>query len=156
MRRRRRAKKPIPFDPTYNNQALGKFINVVMLQGKKSIAEKIVYGALDRATKALKVTEPTEVFLKAISNVRPLVEVKSRRVGGATYQVPNEIPQERGTSVDMRWIRDFARNRKGKPMEEKLAREFEEAYRGEGAAVKKRQETHRMAEANKAFSHYRW
>ena len=156
MRRRRTAKREPPTDPRYNNKQLGKFINVVMERGKKALAERIVYGALDSAAKTLNAPDPLEVFQKALNNVRPMVEVKSRRVGGATYQVPVEMPQERGVAVAMRWIRDFARNRKGKPMQEKLTQEFLEAYRGEGPAVKKREETHKMAEANKAFSHYRW
>ena len=143
-------------DPKYNNSQPGKFINVALERGKKALAERIVYGALDKAAKTLNSSDPLEVFQKALNNVRPMVEVKSRRVGGATYQVPVEMPQERGVAVAMRWIRDFARNRKGKPMLEKLSQEFLEAYRGEGPAVKKKEDTHKMAEANKAFSHYRW
>ena len=156
MRRRRISRRESIPDPKYNNRVLGKFINVVMERGKKALAERIVYKALEAATKTVNAQDPVEVFQKALNNVRPLVEVKSRRVGGATYQVPIEIPQDRGTSVAMRWLRDFAKNRKGKPMEVKLAQEFAEAYRGEGPAVKKREDTHKMAEANKAFSHYRW
>jgi len=156
MRRRRIGRREAIPDPKYNNKYLGKFINVVMERGKKALAERIVYGALDKAAKTVNAQDPLEVFQKAINNVRPMVEVKSRRVGGATYQVPVEIPQDRGISVAMRWIRDFARNRKGKPMLEKLSQEFQEAYRGEGPAVKKKEDTHKMAEANKAFSHYRW
>ena len=156
MRRRRISHRETPLDPKYNNRVLAKFINVVMERGKKALAERIVYQALESAAKTVNATDPIEVFQKAMNNVRPLVEVKSRRVGGATYQVPQEIPQERGTSVAMRWIRDFAKGRKGKPMQQKLAQEFAEAYRGEGPAVKKKEDTHKMAEANKAFSHYRW
>ena len=156
MRRRRAQRREPAADPKYHNRVLGKFINVVMERGKKALAERIVYQALESAAKTVNVSDPVEVFQKALNNVRPLVEVKSRRVGGATYQVPLEIPQERGTSVAMRWLRDFAKNRKGKPMQVKLAQEFAEAYRGEGPAVKKREDTHKMAEANKAFSHYRW
>ena len=156
MRRGKATKREASPDPKYSSRVLGKFINVVMERGKKALAERIVYRALESAAKTVNAADPLEVFQKALNNVRPLVEVKSRRVGGATYQVPLEMPQERGTAVAMRWLHDFAKNRKGKPMELKLAQEFVEAYRGDGAAVKKKEDTHKMAEANKAFSHYRW
>jgi len=155
MRRRRAEKREILPDPKYNSVVVTKFINVIMSAGKKSKAESIVYSAFDiLAEKTSK--KPLEVFEKAINNARPLVEVKARRVGGATYQVPIEVPQQRSLALAFRWIRDFARTRAGKPMEEKLADELLEAYNGTGSAVKKREDTHNMAEANKAFSHYRW
>ena len=156
MRRRRAQLKEILPDPKFNSQVVGKFINMVMLEGKKSIAERIVYGAFDIAEKQLNESDVLKVFHKAIDNVRPRLEVKPRRVGGATYQVPVEVRQERGTSIALRWIRDFAKNKKGKPMQEKLAEEIIAAYKGEGSAIKKRDDTHKMAEANKAFAHFRW
>lgn len=143
-------------DPKYRSPLLGKFINMVMQRGKKALAERIVYQSLTLVAEKAGKTDILEVFQKAISNARPVVEVKSRRVGGATYQVPVEIQSERGATLAMRWIRDFAISRKGKPMHEKLAQEILDAYKGEGQAVKKREDTHKMAEANKAFSHYRW
>lgn len=155
MRRRRAATRETIADPKYNSQLVAKFINVIMQVGKKSKAEGIVYKCMDiLAEKAGK--KPLEVFEKAISNVRPLLEVKSRRVGGATYQVPIEVPVARSTAIAFRWIRDLARSRKGKPMQIKLADELMDAYNNTGGAVKKREDTHKMAEANKAFSHYRW
>ncbi len=155
MRRRRAEKREVSADPKYNSVLVTKFINVVMKAGKKSKAESIVYSAFDiLAEKTGK--KPLEVFEKALNNARPLVEVKPRRVGGATYQVPIEVPKHRSMAIVFRWIRDLARQRAGKPMEEKLAEELLDAYNGTGAAVKKREDTHKMAEANKAFSHYRW
>ncbi|MFH1857568.1 MAG: 30S ribosomal protein S7 [Candidatus Omnitrophota bacterium] len=156
MRRRRVPKKPTAPDSKYHSPVLGKFINMIMERGKKAVAEQIVYRSLDTVAEKAGKANAVEIFEKALSNVRPLLEVKSRRVGGATYQVPIEIQAGRGTILAMRWIRDFARARKGRPMHEKLAQEILEAYKGEGQAVKKREDTHRMAEANKAFSHYRW
>jgi small subunit ribosomal protein S7 len=156
MRRRRVQLKEILPDPKFNSHVVGKFINMVMLKGKKSIAEKIVYGAFDIAKKQLNESDVLKIFNKAIDNARPRLEVKPRRVGGATYQVPIEVRQERGTSIALRWIRDFAKNKKGKPMKEKLAEEIIAAYKAEGSAIKKRDDTHKMAEANKAFAHFRW
>ncbi len=156
MRRRRSQERSVVSDPKFNSAVIGKFINMVMLEGKKSMAEKIVYGALERVKEQLKEEDALKIFYKAIDNVRPRLEVKPRRVGGATYQVPIEVRQERGTSIALRWIRDFARVRKGKPMEEKLADEIIAAYKGEGSAIKKRDDTHKMAESNKAFAHFRW
>jgi small subunit ribosomal protein S7 len=127
-----------------------------MLQGKKSLTEKIVYGALEIVKTQLNEPDVLKVFYKAIDNVRPRLEVKPRRVGGATYQVPIEVRQQRGTSIALSWMRDFARAKKGKPMEEKLAEEIIAAYKGEGSCIKKRDDTHKMAEANKAFAHFRW
>jgi len=155
MRRRRAVKRQIQPDPKYNSLLVTKLINMVMKKGKKSIAERIVYSAFDALEKKTS-KNALEVFKKALDNARPLLEVKPRRVGGATYQVPIEIRQERGTVIALRWIRNFARTRKGKPMEEKLAQELLDAYKGEGSAIKKREDTHKMAESNKAFAHYRW
>jgi len=155
MRRRRASKRKILPDPKYNSELVTKFINVLMLQGKKSKAESILYKSFDILAEKTK-KKPLEVFEKAISNARPLLEVKARRVGGATYQIPIEVVESRGVAIAFRWIRDFARTRHGKPMQQKLADELMDAYNGTGAAVKKREDTHKMAEANKAFSHYRW
>jgi len=142
-------------DPKYGNEMLAKFINMVMKSGKKSVAEKIIYGALDQI--ASKGNEDTvEVLDKALDNVRPMVEVKSRRVGGATYQVPVEVRQIRRTTLAMRWVLDASRKRSEKSMAHRLAHELLEAADNRGTAVKKKEDTHRMAEANKAFSHYRW
>lgn len=154
-RRRVAAKRVIIPDPKYGNEMLAKFINVVMSQGKKSVAEKIIYGALDQVVNKNK-GEAMEVLNKALDNVRPVVEVKSRRVGGATYQVPVEVRSTRRTALAMRWLVDAARKRSEKSMSLRLAGEIIDAYENKGSAVKKREETHRMAEANKAFSHYRW
>jgi len=154
-RRRVAAKRVIIPDPKYGNEMLAKFINVVMNEGKKSIAEKIIYGALDQVVAKNK-GEAMEVLNKALDNVRPVVEVKSRRVGGATYQVPVEVRSTRRTALAMRWLVDAARKRSEKSMSLRLAGEIIDAYENKGSAVKKREETHRMAEANKAFSHYRW
>jgi len=135
---------------------VAKFIIMVMLEGKKSVAERIVYGAFDIVKKNLNDTDILKIFYKALDNARPRLEVKPRRVGGATYQVPIEVRQERGTSIALRWIRDYAKNKKGKTMKEKLADEILSAYKGEGSAIKKRDDTHKMAESNKAFAHFRW
>ena len=156
MRRRKAQEKEVLPDPKFNSKIVEKFINMVMLQGKKSIAEKMVYGALDIIKKQLNEPDVLKIFNKAIDNARPRLEVKPRRVGGATYQVPVEVRQERGTSIALRWIRDFAKTKKGKSMKEKLADEIIAAYKGEGLAIKKRDDTHKMAEANKAFAHFRW
>lgn len=156
MRRRRAEKREPLADPKYNSKVLGKFMNMVMERGKKSTAEKIVYGALEEIKEKVKDKDPVEVFLQALENARPLLEVKSRRIGGATYQVPLEVKLERGQFMAMRWIRDFARQQKGKAMKDRLAAEILGAYNKEGATIKKREDTHRMAEANKAFAHYKW
>ncbi len=156
MPRKGHVKKRItPPDSVYANPAIAKFINCLMLGGKKSTAERIMYGALDLAGSRLNI-EPAEVFEKAMTSVRPLVEVRPRRVGGATYQVPIEVKPERGQELAIRWIISYSRSRKGIPMVERLAREFTDACKGEGGSVKKREDTHRMAEANRAFAHYRW
>lgn len=154
-RRRIIAKRSILPDPKYGSQTLAKFMNVLMLNGKKSVAERIVYGALDHVAQKSK-NDPVELFTKALDNVRPVVEVKSRRVGGATYQVPVEVRPLRRTALGMRWLVDAARKRGEKSMGLRLANELMDAAENRGNAVKKREDTHRMAEANKAFSHYRW
>ncbi|MFH1655583.1 MAG: 30S ribosomal protein S7 [Candidatus Omnitrophota bacterium] len=156
MRRRQAVKKEFLPDPKYNSKTVAKFINMVMTEGKKSIAEKIVYGAFDVLKGKTKEEDIISVFNKAIDNVRPRLEVKPRRVGGATYQIPIEVSQSRGFSLAMRWIRDIARYKKGKPMGQKLAEELLLAYKGEGSAVKKKEDTHKMADANKAFAHFKW
>ncbi|MDH5785455.1 MAG: 30S ribosomal protein S7 [Chromatiales bacterium] len=154
-RRRVAAKREILPDPKFGNRTLSKFMNIVMLDGKKSVAEKIVYGALDRVSEKAE-GNALDLFEKALNNIRPMVEVKSRRVGGATYQVPIEVRGERGMALAMRWLADSARKRSEKSMGMRLAGEILDAIESKGAAVKKREETHRMAEANKAFAHYRW
>jgi small subunit ribosomal protein S7 len=156
MRRRKAQEKVVLADPIYNSKIVGKFINMVMLAGKKSVAEGIVYGAFEIVKKNLNEVDVIKVFHKALDNVRPRLEVKPRRVGGATYQVPIEVRQERGTSIALRWMRDYAKTKKGKPMPEKLADEIIAAYKGEGSAIKKRDDTHKMAESNKAYAHFRW
>ncbi|MDP8230268.1 MAG: 30S ribosomal protein S7 [Candidatus Gorgyraea atricola] len=156
MRRRRAEKRDVLPDPKYNSKLITRFVNVVMEQGKKAVAERIVYNALDVVSKKADNTNSLELLQTAIDNVRPLLEIKPRRVGGATYQVPIEVKSDRGTSIAMRWLRDFARQKKGRPMEEKLADEIMEAFKKQGSAMKKRDDMHRMAEANKAFAHYRW
>lgn len=148
-------KREILPDPKYGDKTLAKFINIIMRSGKKSVAEKIVYGALDEINGKGN-NEPLEVFNKAMENVRPLVEVKSRRVGGATYQIPVEIRSDRSITLAMRWVVDAAKNRGEKNMGLRLAGELMDASDNRGSAIKKREDTHKMAEANKAFSHYRW
>lgn len=154
-RRRVIAKRAILPDPKYGNETVAKFINIVMVRGKKSVAERIVYGALDRVAEKTK-GDALETFGKALDNVRPIVEVKSRRVGGSTYQVPVEVRPTRRTALAMRWLVDAARKRGEKSMGMRLAGEIFDAYENKGTAIKKREEVHRMAEANKAFSHFRW
>jgi len=149
-------KRPTPPDPQYNNPLVTKFINGIMERGKKSVAQGIFYGAMDMLGDRVGDAQPIEVFEKAMEKVRPRVEVKSRRVGGATYQVPVEIRSERRNALAIRWIIGFAKSRAGKSMAEKLAAELVDAYNNRGGSVKKRDDTHRMAEANKAFAHYRW
>ena len=142
-------------DPLYGNRLVAKFINTLMIRGKKSLAEKIFYGALTLIESRMK-QDPLKMFKQAVDNVKPVLEVKSRRVGGATYQVPVEVRSERRTSLAFRWIIGFARLRSEKTMAERLAAELIEAANNRGAAAKKREDTHKMAEANKAFAHYRW
>ncbi|HYT12351.1 MAG TPA: 30S ribosomal protein S7 [Candidatus Nitrosopolaris sp.] len=154
-RRSRPVKRVIAPDPVYQSESIAKFVNVVMSRGKRSTAEKVVYEALSRASKQSK-KEPLEVFESALRNATPLLEVKPRRVGGATYQVPIEIRPERRLALARRWIVRFARQRGGKSMSEKLAFELLDASQNTGGAVKRKEETHRMAESNKAFSHFRY
>ena len=155
MRRRRAPKRKILPDPKYKNLLVAKFINIILIKGKKSIAQKIVYDSFDIIQKRAN-KNPLEVFKQAVENTRPLLETKSRRIGGATYQVPVEVKPERGNTLGLRWMRDFARGRKGKPMQEKIAAEIIDAYNRTGATIKKREDVHKMAESNRAFSHYRW
>jgi small subunit ribosomal protein S7 len=154
-RRRIVPPRPILPDPTYNNVTVSKFITRMMWDGKRNTAAKVMYGALERA-RAKADKDPVEVFLKALDNVKPVVEVKSRRVGGSTYQVPVEVREGRREALAMRWIIKAARDRSGRSMSERLGDELLDAFNGAGSAFKKKEDTHRMAEANKAFAHYRW
>ena len=157
MSRRNTADKRVTVpDPRYNNVLVAKFTNGLMERGKKSVARRIFYDAMDLIDTKVPDEEPLLIFEQAMENVRPRVEVKSRRVGGATYQVPMEVRQARRNALAIRWIISFAQSRSGKSMSEKLAAELLDAYNERGAAVKKKDDTHRMAEANKAFAHYRW
>ena len=157
MARRRRAeeRKVIP-DPRYGSELVAYMINSVMRGGKKSVAARIVYGAIDDIRSQIQDEDPLVIFSQAIENVSPRLEVKSRRVGGATYQVPLEVRPKRQVALAVRWLIQFANNRKGMPMRRALALELVDAYRGQGSAIKKRDDTHKMAQANKAFAHYRW
>lgn len=156
MPRRKAAVKRMPLpDPKHNSTLLSSFINTMMIKGKKGMAERIVYSALEIAAKRLD-TDVMDVFHKALNNTKPVLEVKSRRVGGSTYQVPVEVRPERRTSLAMRWLITYSRQRNERTMKEKLAGELVDAYKNEGATIKKKEDTHRMAEANKAFAHYRW
>ena len=155
MRRRSAEPRAVIPDSKYGSERLARFINKIMERGKKSLAERIVYQALDIVAEETK-KEPLEVFELALRNATPLLAVKPRRVGGATYQVPVELPPNRSTTMAMRWIITAARARAGKPMKDRLAAELAEASRGQGAAVKRREDLHKMAEANRAFVHYRW
>lgn len=155
-RRRVIAKREVLPDPKFGSKVLAKFVNHVMVSGKKALAERVVYGALDRVQERTGSQNPVEVFEKALEAVQPMVEVKSRRVGGATYQVPVEVRADRQAALSMRWLVEAARKRGEKSMPLRLAGEIMDAAEGKGAAVKKREDVHRMAEANKAFSHYRF
>lgn len=154
-RRREIPKRKWLPDPKYRSPQVTRFMNIIMLDGKKSVAEKIVYGAFDLVAEKTR-EEPLKIFEQALQNCKPDVEVKSRRVGGATYQVPVEVREERRLALSMRWLTIYARKRSGRTMREKLAAELIEAANERGNAFKKREDTHKMAEANKAFSHYRW
>ena len=154
MRRRRPERRQILPDPVYNDKMVAKFVNYIMNRGKKGVAEKIFYGAMDLIKQRTK-TDGMVIFEKAIENSSPSVEVKSRRIGGATYQVPIEVPKSRRFYLASQWIINAAASRSGKPMSEKLASELISAANGEGGAIKKKDDTHRMAEANKAFAHFR-
>ena len=154
-RRREVPKRIILPDPKFNDRLLAKFINMMMLGGKRSTAERIVYAALDMINERSE-EDAIAVFKKALENIRPMLEVKSRRVGGSTYQVPIEVRSERRNALALRWVISFARSRGEKTMQERLAAELMDAANNRGASVKKKEDTHRMAEANKAFAHYRW
>ena len=154
-RRREVAKRVILPDPKFGDRTVAKLVNIIMLDGKKSTAERALYGALELAAQRAN-DEPVKVLKKALDNIKPMLEVKSRRVGGSTYQVPVEVRQERRTSLAMRWLIKYANSRSEKTSTDKLAGEILDAYNGRGAAVKKREDTHKMAEANRAFAHYRW
>ena len=150
------SKRKILPDPKYHDTLVAKFVNNLMSKGKKSVAEKIVYKALDLIGERLKSEDPVQIFRKAVDNIRPVLEVRSRRVGGATYQVPTEVRQDRRQALAIRWIIQYARARGENTMQERLAAEFLDAYNFRGASFKKKEDVHRMAEANKAFAHYRW
>jgi small subunit ribosomal protein S7 len=154
-RRYRPARRPAEPDPRYNSEMIGRFVNHVMRRGKKSTALRIVYDSFNLIEERMH-TNPLEVFEKALNNAMPVLYVKPRRVGGATYQVPVEIPEHLRPSLAMRWLLESARKRSGHSMAEKLAAEIMDAYKGEGATIKKKEDTHKMAEANRAFAHYRW
>ena len=155
MRRRRPEKRIILPDPIYNDLIVAKFINYLMFGGKKSVAERIFYNSLEIISSQLKTDAPIDVFKKALVNVAPMLEVKSKRIGGATYQVPMEVADSRRMALAMRWILIYSRSRKGKTMSNRLAAEFIAASNNEGSSVKKKEDTHKMAEANKAFAHFR-
>jgi len=149
-------KRPLVVDSKYHSTLVSRLVSVVMERGKKSVAQRIVYGAFDQITAKNAAANPLEVLQRAVDNVKPRLEVKARRVGGATYQVPLEVPSDRQFSLALRWLVDFADARKGISMKEALASEILEAYQGQGNAIRKRDEVHKMAQANKAFAHFRW
>ena len=155
MRRRRPDKREILPDPLYGDLLVAKFINNIMNKGKKSLAEKIFYRSIEKIEASTKSDDGLEIFKKAINNVSPMLEVKSKRIGGATYQVPIEVSQKRKIALAMRWIIGFAKARKGDTMSDRLSAELIAAYKNEGSSVKKKEDTHKMAEANKAFAHFR-
>ena len=155
-RRRRAVKRPLAEDAKYHSPLVTRLVNTVMLCGKKSLAQRIVYGAFDQIVVKNPQSNPMEVLQRAVDNAKPRLEVKARRVGGATYQVPLEVTVDRQLALAMRWLVDFADARKGMPMKEALAAEIMEAYQGQGNAIRKRDEVHKMAQANKAFAHFRW
>lgn len=155
-RRRRQEQRVIAPDPQYQSKVLAKFINKVMESGKKSCARRIVYNALLKFSSRVKIESPLEAFEQALDNAKPSLEVKSRRIGGATYQVPVEIPTSRQLSLAMRWIIGNSRSKPGKSMEDSLALELADCFNNQGSTIKKKDDTHRMAEANKAFAHYKW
>jgi len=155
-RRHSAEKRQISPDPFYGSLILAKFINKVMEDGKKSIARRIVYNAIDKFSKRVKAENPREAFEQALENAKPALEVKSRRIGGATYQVPMEIPANRRASMAMKWIITHSRGKAGRSMEDALASELADCYNNQGTTIKKKDDTHRMAEANKAYAHYKW
>jgi len=157
MSRRRQAdKRPLVEDPKFHSALVTRLVNTVMHSGKKNTAQRIVYGAFDKIVEKNPTTSPLEILQRAVDNAKPRIETKARRVGGATYQVPLELPPDRQLALAVRWIVDFADGRKGTPMKEALANEIMEAYQGQGNAIRKRDEVHKMAQANKAFAHFRW
>src|SRR5580765_4807387 len=155
-RRRQAVRRIIPKDAKYNSQLVSRLVSTVMSGGKKSTAQRIVYGAFDTLSEKNPASNPLEILQRAVDNAKPRLEVKARRVGGATYQVPLEVPTDRQMALALRWLVDFADARKGVPMKEALASEIIEAYQGQGNAIRKRDEVHKMAQANKAFAHFRW
>lgn len=155
-RRRRAEKRPLVADPKYNSPLVTRLVNTVMVMGKKSVAQRLVYGAFDRIIEKNPSSNPLEILQRAVDNAKPRLEVKARRVGGATYQVPLEVAIERQQSLAVRWLVRFADARKGISMQDALASEILDAYQGQGSAIRKRDEVHKMAQANKAFAHFRW
>ncbi len=155
-RRRRAVKRETEPDPLYNSRLLAKFINKLMYSGNKSVARRIVYNAVEQFAKKIKAEDPLTAFEQALENAKPSLEVKSRRIGGATYQVPIEIAPDRRTAMAIQWIIRFSREKAGRPMEEALASELADCFNNQGATIKKKDDTHRMAEANRAFAHYKW
>jgi small subunit ribosomal protein S7 len=155
-RRRRAVKRPLVEDAKFHSPLVTRLVNTVMIGGKKTTAQRIVYGAFDEIATKNPNTNPLEILQRAVDNAKPRLEVKPRRVGGATYQVPMEVPVDRQLSLAMRWLVDFADARKGQAMKEALAAEIMEAFQGQGNAIRKRDEVHKMAQANKAFAHFRW
>jgi small subunit ribosomal protein S7 len=155
-RRRQATRRPVIKDAKFDSQLVSRLVNTVMLSGKKSTAQRIVYGAFDRIAEKNPASNPLEILQRAVDNAKPRLEVKARRVGGATYQVPVEVQTDRQFALALRWLVDFADSRKGQPMKDALAAEILEAYQGQGNAIRKRDEVHKMAQANKAFAHFRW
>ena len=155
-RRRQAVRRPIIKDAKFSSTLVSRLVNTVMERGKKSTAQRIVYGAFDQIAEKNPATNPLDILQRAVDNAKPRLEVKARRVGGATYQVPLEVPADRQVALALRWLVDFADGRKGIPMKEALAAEIMEAYQGQGNAIRKRDEVHKMAQANKAFAHFRW
>ena len=155
-RRRRAEKRPLVSDPKYNSPLVTRLVNTVMNSGKKSVAQRLVYGAFDRIIEKNPTSNPLEILQRAVDNAKPRLEVKARRVGGATYQVPLEVTPDRQASLAVRWLVSFADSRKGVPMQDALASEIMDAFQGQGNAIRKRDEVHKMAQANKAFAHFRW
>jgi small subunit ribosomal protein S7 len=155
-RRRQATKRPVSRDGKFQSALVARLVNTVMYSGKKSTAQRIVYGAFDQLVEKNPASNPVEILQRAVDNAKPRIETKPRRVGGATYQVPLEVPSDRQAALALRWIVDFADARKGTPMSRALASEIMEAYQGQGGAIRKRDDVHKMAQANKAFAHFRW
>ncbi len=155
-RRRQATKRPVSRDGKFQSALVARLVNTVMFSGKKSTAQRIVYGAFDQLVEKNPASNPVEILQRAVDNAKPRIETKPRRVGGATYQVPLEVPSDRQAALALRWIVDFADARKGTPMSKALASEIMEAYQGQGGAIRKRDDVHKMAQANKAFAHFRW